>query len=297
MARRSPPWGAIEAFIAASGAASFRAAASDIGLSPAAFSRRIRALENHVKVRLFDRAAPVPRLTAAGRRYLSRLQPGYEAIRAATEWMTPAPERRPLRVGVSQSIAVSWLLPRLARFYAQAGGIDLEFHTRSARIDLAGGAADVAIVYGSGDWKGLSFQKLFELDAFVVVGRRVADGRASPSHITELAGHRLLELASPPNLWRDWLTRAGFPQLHHNDRVRFDSAQVMYESAARGHGVALGIRPLVDPLLQEGRLQVAFDRVHPLPGALYVAALPEIRRRAAVASFWNWVTAEARAAA
>jgi len=293
MKRRSPPWGAIEAFITASRAGSFKAAASELGLSPAAFSRRIRSLEDHVDVKLFDRGAPVPSLTAAGRRYLLRLQPGYDAMRAATEWMAPDPERRALRVGVSQSFAVSWLLPRLSAFHARAHGIDLRLQTRSASIDLVGGAADVGIFYGAGTWEHVSVQKLFGVDACIVTGRALADGRAIPRRVEDLAGHRLLDLVSPAGLWGDWLRRAGHPALRPRHHITFDSARVMYEAAVRGLGVALGARPLVEPYLAAGRLQVAFDLTLPLSGAYYMAALPNARRQPAVNAFWHWLAAEA----
>ena len=76
MKRRSPPWGAIEAFIVAGRrTASFKDAAAQLALSPAAFSRRIQMLEDHVGVKLFNRGGQTPTLTVAGERYLQRLDP------------------------------------------------------------------------------------------------------------------------------------------------------------------------------------------------------------------------------
>src|SRR5690606_40795212 len=113
----SAPWGAFARLVVAAGLGSVKAAAQEVGVSPSACSRRIQALETHVGARLFDRGDTALRLTKAGRRYLNRLEPGYAAIRAATDWMAPSPGRRPLRVGVSQSFAIGWLLPRLQRFH------------------------------------------------------------------------------------------------------------------------------------------------------------------------------------
>src|SRR3546814_4233197 len=73
------------------------------------------ALLIYVGARRFDRGDTALRLTKAGRRYLNRLEPGYAAIRAATDWMAPAPGRRPLRVGVSQSFAIGWQIGRASR--------------------------------------------------------------------------------------------------------------------------------------------------------------------------------------
>jgi LysR family glycine cleavage system transcriptional activator len=295
MNRRSPPWGAIEAFITASRFASFKEAAAQLGLSAPAFSRRIQTLEAHVGTRLFDRTLPVPALTLAGRRYLARLEPGYEAVRAATERMMPTPDRRPLRVAVSQSMAISWLLPRLEHFHAQERGIEVELHTRLGTVDLGGGAADVGLLYGDGHWPDLQAQKLLELEAFVVCAPELAGGLPRPAAPRDLDQHRLLEPLQPPNLWKTWSTLAGVPVHPAQERQYFDSMQVMYEAAARGLGLAIGVRPLVDPFLAEGRLVAAWPGTVPLPGGYHVAALPFMRREPAVRRFWQWIVCQAEA--
>jgi LysR family transcriptional regulator, glycine cleavage system transcriptional activator len=295
MKRRSPPWGAIEAFITASRTGSFKEAAGSLGLSPPAFSRRIQALENHVGAKLFDRAAPLPTLTAMGARYLERLQPGYDAMRAATDWMAPDPIRRPIRIGVSQSLAVSWLVPRLARFYAQSDGIEVILQSANHGQNLRGSGADITILYGTGQWDQLVAQKLFSLRAFVVTAPRLMNGRPIPRTVADLAGHRLLELINPADQWADWLALAGYRGPAPTERVLFDGAQVLYEAAARGMGVTLGVPPLVDPFLANGRLDIAFDLSLPMPGAYYIAAQPDIRRQPAVQRLWRWLVAEAEA--
>lgn len=297
MNRRSPPWGAIEAFVTASRFASFKEAAAQLGLSAPAFSRRIQSLEAHVGTRLFDRTLPVPALTLAGRRYLARLEPGYEAVRAATERMVPAPTRRPLRVAVSQSMAISWLVPRLIHFHEQEAGIEVELHTRLGTVDLGGGAADVGLLYGDGQWPELQSQMLFELQAFVVCAPQLAGGVPRPTSPRELGKHRLLEPLQPAHLWKTWSALAGVPVDPAQERQYFDSMQVMYEAAARGLGLAIGVRPLVDPYLAEGRLVPAWPGSVPLPGGYHVAALPFMRREPAVRRFWQWIVQEAEASA
>jgi LysR family glycine cleavage system transcriptional activator len=293
MTRRAPPWGAIEAFIVASRASSFKEAAAQMALSPAAFSRRIQALEDHVRVRLFDRSGPLPVLTMAGERYLQRLQPSFEAMRAATEWMAPDPQRRALRVGVSQSFAVNWLVPRLPRFYAQAEGIELSLQTSADGVDLLGGAVDVRVLFGDGQWSEFDSRKLFDLTAFIVAPPLLLNDRALPTEPEQLADYPVLELAHPQQQWQQWLLRAGLPPLQR-DPLRFDSAQVMYEAAAQGLGIALGVPPLVDAFLDSGRLKRLFPSLQqPMVGAYYVAALPEFRRHEAVQHFWRWLCSEA----
>jgi len=279
MKRRSPPWGAIEAFIVATRVGSFKEAASQLGLSPPAFSRRIQALEDHLNVKLFDRTAALPVMTVAGERYLTRLQPGYDAIRAATDWMAPDADKRPLRIGVSQSFALGWLVPRLPRFYAQTSGIELVLQTRGNKFDLRGGAADVGIFYGRGDWDHLASQKLFGLNAAVLTAPSLASGMPLPQKLEDLCGHRLLDLTDPPNQWDEWLAFAGYRGPRPDHRLTFDSYQVMYEAAAQGLGVTLGAHPLVDPFLEDGRLRCAFDLHLPMSGSYYVKGSAYLQSR------------------
>lgn len=289
MKRRSPPWGAIEAFIVAGRrTASFKDAAAQLALSPAAFSRRIQMLEDHVGVKLFNRGGQTPTLTVAGERYLQRLEPSYEAMRTATEWMAPNAERRALRLGVSQSFAVSWLVPRLPDFYQKTQGIELIIQTFADHVDLTGGAADLRILYGHGDWSDFSSHKLFDLSAFVVSAPVLLNGQSAPQSIDDLYQVPLLELVQPRNQWSEWLTQSGCTMPLREPQY-FDSAQVMYEAACQGLGVALGVSPLVDSFINSGRLHKAFESTQPLSGAYYIAALPEVRRHPAVQVLWHWL--------
>jgi LysR family glycine cleavage system transcriptional activator len=297
MTRRSPPWGAIEAFITAARVGSFRDAAAELALSPPAFSRRIQALERCLDVDLFDRRLPVPRLTSAGERYLRRLRPAHAAMREAMDGMAPDTARRPLRLGVSQSLAVSWLVPRLPRLYARNPGLELTLHTRRDPRELRGGGADLGIFFGRGDWPDLVCHELFGTKAFIVAAPGLVGATAEPRSLEALLAHPLLDLADPPDQWSAWLANAGYGGAIPRARLIFDGIQVMYEAAARGLGIALGVPPVVDGFLADGRLDVAFALTLPTGGAYYVAATPAMRRQPAVHALWRWLAEEAASSA
>lgn len=293
MRTRSPPWGAIEAFIVASRAASFKEAAEHLSLSPSAFSRRVKALENHVGIRLFDRCAAGPTLTRAGTIYLQRLEPGFQSMRLATESMAPAAHPQSLRVGVSPAFAISWLVPRLSRFYESRSPLTLSLQARASVADLEGGVADVGILYGTGEWPGLETQRMFGVEAFMVAAPALLERLAAPPSLDALLSMRMLEVKYPAQVWEAWIARAcaGVPDPTRT-RVSFSSTQVMYEAAASGLGIALGVCPLVDPFLADGRLVRAHALACALPGSYFVAALPAMRRSPAVDRLWRWLSAE-----
>ena len=71
--RRMPPLSAVRVFEAAARHEHFTAAADELGMTQAAVSYQIRALEERVGVKLFERSKGRVKLTDAGRRLLSPL--------------------------------------------------------------------------------------------------------------------------------------------------------------------------------------------------------------------------------
>src|SRR5687767_13994287 len=63
------PLGAVRAFEAASRLGSLKAAAAELGVTPAAVSHQVKALEAHLGASLFDRLHRELRLTIVGHRF------------------------------------------------------------------------------------------------------------------------------------------------------------------------------------------------------------------------------------
>lgn len=73
--RRLPPLRALEAFVRVVRLGSARAAASELGLSPSALSRRITNLEEFTGKKLFSRSGQVMRLSDEGRAFYDNVTP------------------------------------------------------------------------------------------------------------------------------------------------------------------------------------------------------------------------------
>src|SRR5207253_11112150 len=70
----------LNAFVAVADQRSFRAAASRLGVTPAALSHSMRQLEERLGVRLLHRTTRSVSVTDAGMRLLERLRPAVEQI-------------------------------------------------------------------------------------------------------------------------------------------------------------------------------------------------------------------------
>jgi DNA-binding transcriptional LysR family regulator len=292
MRRRLPPLEQIEAFIEAARARTFREAAERCALSPAAFSRRIQAFSDFIGLILFERRPGGVRLTEAGRRCLEELEPAYvELKRAAALVAGVDPEDHRVRLSLSHSLAVGWLIPRLDSFQAAHPDIELSLRTQRDATDVRQGNVDLAICFTDIDLTGLSSQPLLKVTAAPVASPQlaaemIADGGS-------LDGRRLLAVASPPDQWRWWMECTG---VHAETQVSatFDFLQALYEVAAEGLGVALASSPTVDPYMRSGRLVPVGLPAARYPGGYQLAATPERRRRRAVGAVWRWLEAEAR---
>jgi DNA-binding transcriptional LysR family regulator len=299
MRRPTPPLQAIQAFLMAVRARSFRAAAQELSLSPSAFSRRIQSLEAFLGVRLYDRSGPVPRLTEVGERYCRELEPAIESICAATEAVRRTPRSGRLRLMCPPSFAINWLMPHLREYYDRHGADDVDVVISRDLDTLRLGRADLAIASGPRNFEGLLTDPFLTLSGAVVAAPTLAGGRRPPRSIADLAAHRLLGLDAPADLpqdiWQGWLTRIGYRGPILPEPLRFSTWMLMYEACANGMGVAIAVPAVAETYLRDGRLKPCFAG-HIELGVQYnlVYASSDIQRRPDVCALVSWMTAAMR---
>ncbi|MBQ1541377.1 hypothetical protein C5708_17305 [Caulobacter sp. CCUG 60055] len=292
MLRQAPSLEAAEAFLAAARARSFRAAAAELALSPSAFSRRIQMLEAFVEAPLFDRSGPAVRLTEVGARYLSQIEPAMETIRRATADLKDAAGRLGrLRLATSHSLAVGWLIPRLPDLL-QRHGLEVDLTVGRGPQVLRSGAADIALWGGDGGEDDLACDRIVDLDGVLVSAPTLADGRAPPRRLEDLAAHRMLSVRSPPDLWSHWLSGTGCGMAAAS--TPFDTSHLMYEAAASGLGVTLAVPLLAERFLAERRLRPCLGVRRPVgSGYSLFYASADLRRRPQIRTFLAWLQEQA----
>ena len=251
MLRQVPPLAALEAFLAATQAHSFRAAADSLALSPSAFSRRIQQLEEFVGTALFDRNAPGTPLTAAGDTYAAEIAPALSAIQQATMAMRAPNDARRVRVATSHSFAAEWLIPRLPGL-ADVHGIDVALTISRDPALLRSGAVEIAI-RGEALEPAEECEILTPVDVVAVSARGLANGRAAPRSAEALGAMRLLGVSGQSFLWDAFLRHAGVAR-SAPDVAEYATNQLSYEAAVSGLGVTLAAPLVSDRFLSDGRL-------------------------------------------
>ena len=128
-----PPLDSLRFFEAAARHRSFARAAAELGVTPAAVGHRVRMLEKHLDVPLFDRRRRGVDLNRRGETYLKEVQRILAEVHGVSERQRRWPRR--VRVVSVEAVAEKWLAPRLATFKAAHPAIAIEVETNHRCVD------------------------------------------------------------------------------------------------------------------------------------------------------------------
>jgi len=299
MSRRLPPLNSLRAFEAAARYLSFKQAAEELHVTPAAVSHQIRALEEYCGTQLFRRLARALRLTEAGQAALPLLREGFDKLAEAAEAMKVGERAGILTVSVAPSFGAKWLIPRLDRFRATHPEFDVRIDATDALANFTGDEVDVALRYGRGTYRNLRSECLMPEVSLPVCSPRFLERGPPMSRPEDLRHHTLLHVqwrteddAAPS--WRMWLRAAGVEGVDAERGPRFSVEGMALEAAIAGQGVALASAALVEGDLKAGRL------VQPFPASLsqatafsYYLVYPEATAdNPKVVAFRDWVLGE-----
>jgi len=208
---------ALRAFISLVEQKSFTRAASDNHLSQPAFSALIRALEEEVGARLFERTTRSVELTAEGTVFVDAAR---RLLRDAEEALTDlrdhvARRRGRVSIAVLPSLAAGWLPPLLARFHNEHPGIELDVADALSdecvsRVRL--GRTDFALAATKVEAAELRTER-FCADHFHLVCRRdhaLARGRG-PVTLNDLLPHPIIQLARSSSV-RQYIESTIYPR-------------------------------------------------------------------------------------
>jgi DNA-binding transcriptional LysR family regulator len=137
-------------FLAVARHQSFRGAAAQLDVTPAAVSQAIRNLETRVGMPLFQRTTRNVALTEAGQSLLARIQPASEEIGAAFEAIGDLRERPSglLRLTVPFVALTLVVEPVLMEFHRAYPDVRVEIDVDDASVDLGAAGFDAGIRIG-----------------------------------------------------------------------------------------------------------------------------------------------------
>lgn len=138
---------AFAAFLAVAAHRSFRSAAIDLDMTPSAISHSIKALEQRLNVRLFNRTTRSVSLTEAGERLAIKLRPAMASVEEAVrelEGIDHAPSGT-VRINASEGAIRLVLWPVLARFLREYPRVHLDIFSDGKLSDIVADGFDAGI--------------------------------------------------------------------------------------------------------------------------------------------------------
>lgn len=290
--RRLPNFVLLRAFEAAARLESFTLASRELHLTQSAISHQIRELEDYFGRKLFERLHRRVEPTPEARRLLESLSRVFDAIEAACEEVSLAPQAQVLAVHCAPSLAVKWLGPRLPAFMKQHPDITIRLTSGPEPVDLTVvREIDVAITYGAINPRaGVSSIALGEETIAPLCAPGIID--ASADLAEQLMEAPLIDSQLSPVKWPGWFDINGMV-CPKRPRASFDRAAMAISAAVDGMGIALESTRLARRELLRGELiELGSAAFTPVRRALHFLTYREneghLRK---VRTFLEWVAA------
>ena len=281
------PLSALRIFEAAARLKSFTRAADELGVSQAAVSWQVKALERRLDQALFRRLPREVVLTSGGERLARAASEAMNLLRAALSDLTDTGEGV-LAITALESLAIQWLAPRIGAFQLAHPKIAVRLETSGRMVDLNHEGFDVALRSGSGDWPGMESLRLFHAGRTPLCAPQMREELGGLARPEDLLTAPLVGLDEE---WAEWFTAAGVtaPHARKGGRLISDLQAIEVASALAGRGVALGSPVLFAPEISQGRLVQPFD-INFMQSEGYWLVYPKDRRRAPkIAVFRDWL--------
>lgn len=291
-----PPLQALRAFEAAARLGSFKTAALELHVTPAAISHQIKLIEKAINRQLFSRGNRTIALTPAGQLLYADTQVGLEKLREGLARLQTNEERGPLFVSCSPSLAAMWLAPRLPDFHKHYPHITVVLEASGTIANFADGLTDVAIRFGHGRYPGHMVAPLMDIEFFPVCRPRLAtklrclqDLQNVP--LIDFRGHN--EEASQANGWAAWCKAAGEHSLQLEPAIIMAQTHLAVSTVKTTDVVTLAAAPLVIDDLKLGTLKRPFQPLARSPYRFFTVSPPEQGTQHKVRAFTDWLQKEA----
>lgn len=291
----------LPSFLHTAEALSFSQAARTMGVTPAAVSKAVKALESQLNCRLFHRSTHSLALTEEGERFYQQIKPIDQALTNTFESMQAmhSTPQGTLRVTAPVELGHNYLLPLLPDFNQAFPQIKVDLNFDDRPIDLVKEGYDIGIGNRAGDDSLLIARKLFDINIILV---------ASPAFISQFGpftdpemignvpciGYRRDRRADTAS-WRvnmdDGQTKFVTPS---NTVITVNTVQALCELASLGLGIAPVATWSAKPYIERGKLVQVLPQVYTSLAPARVYYTSREHQPAKVRAFVDFVTQQLR---
>jgi LysR family glycine cleavage system transcriptional activator len=277
-----PPLSTLRAFEAAARRESFLQAATELGMTAAAVSQHVKALEDWLGIALFERRPRGVRLTADGRELGAACSQGLGHIARAVERLSARKSLARASLACMPSVVTHWLGPRLPRFRAAHPEIQVSiiYPLGAQTPDDAG--ADLLLCHGTRP-PGRA-ERILPAATRPTCSPTYLDRHGPITTPADLLKHDLLHDATEA-AWQSWLAARGVKGPAPSGPLYADF-NLLVSSVISGLGIGLCPTALIVDHLAAGTLKVLFDEAADEDKAYWLLSGPDLSEPAAVLRDW-----------
>lgn len=271
-----------------------RAAARELQIAHSALSRQVRELTRWAGVPLIRESRGrggiqfTPQGEALGRATLAALR----SIEHSASAVREGRGTESVTIETSHSVAVRWLLPRLAAFGARNPKVEVSVIADQRVRDPDGATVDFSIRMGQGPWNEVDCVPLMSDTVYPVMSPKLWRRLGQPNRARDLLRVPLLHDRDPRSSWELWRNAMGPASLDIRRGPRFTSSDLVLRAAAHDQGIALARDRLVRDEIIAGSLVRPLGTAQVDIGISYWIIRPAHRQaRAAATAIITWLKA------
>ncbi len=261
-------------FCCAAESASFREAASRLGISPQAVTRAVQDLESQFGEQLFHRSTRQVRITAFGERLAAEARPALGGIDQL--FQRHSREQRQdlagtVRITAPHSIGRDILIPLLAPLLREHPQIELDLRLSELIADSVDERIDIGVRIGFIRDRSYIARVIAPIHLHVVAAPTLLQRHGVPGNLQALQNLPLSALVDQ-NTGRTWPWYFAGQQQFVPRRPAFTTDDQQSECAAALAGLCIAQLPgyLIDQHLASGRLQALLPDTAPEPFELFI---------------------------
>lgn len=288
-----PLVGPLVFFEAVARTGSFTQAAEELYLTQSAVSKQIRKLEDNLGFPLFTRKHRGVALTEPGRMLYDGVQPALDSFRDTVQRVRNWHDQDSFSILCTHAVAHYYLFPRLAHFQQRFPHITVNVVASNLLTPSSCLNHDFAILYGDGDWSGLSGVKLFDEEVYPICAPDYPVGHIHT--LDDLLAQPLIQLDTAGwncMNWNDWLRYYDREFKPGNKVITYNQVTLAMQAAEQGLGIALGWEFMARQMIDKGAV-LQLERFSLKTGrADYLVHPSKTRQSEACRVFQDWLLSD-----
>jgi len=284
---RMPPIQYLTAFVASARHSSFKVAAGELNVSPSAISQQIKTLETHIGLSLFSRKKRELRLTKAGESFYQIAEKTIKSYETGFAHFVEQNFSSSIKISMIHYIANEVVIPQLHHFNENYPEVNLVVETSADIEKLEPGKLDAAIRFGVPPWGDNNIELISNVQTNLVAAKDYFD-KYPIKTISDFQKQTLIHTRTQVNDWQRFMDNTKY-QFKPKKELFFDSYDAAIRAAEEGLGIAIGVFPISNNKIREGRLTTLSDQFFPIEEAFYLVTVPNIYKRESYRILLCWL--------